>query len=148
VIDGVKVKPLRITPDERGRLMELLRADDDLFIQFGQMSLTTLYSGAIRAWHYHLRQWNHFVAVRGMIKLVLYDGREDSPTCGQLDEWFIGDWNPKLIQVPPGVYYGFKCVSETEAIIINAPTEPYHYDEPDEFRVDTEGGAIPYDWAK
>lgn len=148
MIDGVKVKQLRVIPDERGRLMELLRCDDDLFIKFGQVYLTTVYPGVTKAWHYHLKQWDHFVAVRGMIKLVLYDGREDSPTRGQIEEFFIGDWNQKLIQIPPGVYHGFKCVSQTEAIVLNVPTEPYNYDEPDEFRVDPHSGAIPYDWER
>lgn len=148
MIDGVKIKQLRVIPDERGRLMELLRADDDLFITFGQISLITLYAGAIRAWHYHLRQWNHLVAVRGMIKLVLHDGREDSPTRGQTEEWLIGDWNQKLIQVPPGVYYGFKSLGQTEAILLSVLTEPYQYDEPDEFRVDAQSGVIPYDWTR
>jgi len=37
MIDGVKVKKLKVIPDERGRLMEMLRADDDLFVKFGQV---------------------------------------------------------------------------------------------------------------
>ena len=30
MIDGVMVKQLRVLPDERGRLMEILREDDDI----------------------------------------------------------------------------------------------------------------------
>ena len=30
MIEGVKTKSLRVIPDERGRVMEILRADDDL----------------------------------------------------------------------------------------------------------------------
>jgi dTDP-4-dehydrorhamnose 3,5-epimerase len=148
VIDGVRVKQLRVIPDERGRLMEVLRSDDDLFIKFGQLYVTTIYPGVTKAWHYHLKQWDNFVAVRGMIKLVLYDGREDSPTRAQVDELFIGDWSQRLVQIPPGVYYGFKCISQSEAILINVPTEPYNYDEPDEFRVEPHGDDVPYDWER
>src|SRR5439155_13456886 len=36
MIKDVRTKPLRVIPDERGRLMETLRSDDDLFIKFGQ----------------------------------------------------------------------------------------------------------------
>ncbi len=148
MIEGVRVKPLRMIPDERGRLMELLRADDEIFIKFGQVYMTTVYPGVVKAWHYHKKQYDNFVAVRGMIKLVLYDPREDSPTRGEINEFFLGDWNPQLVQIPPGVYHGFKCISETEAIVINIPTEVYDHAQPDEYRLDPHKGGIPYDWAR
>jgi len=31
MIEGVKVKKLKVIPDERGRLMEIMRSDDDFF---------------------------------------------------------------------------------------------------------------------
>ncbi|MFV2082767.1 MAG: dTDP-4-dehydrorhamnose 3,5-epimerase, partial [bacterium] len=37
MIEGVKVKELKVIPDERGRLMEMLRSDDDIYSQFGQV---------------------------------------------------------------------------------------------------------------
>ena len=148
MIEGVRVKSLRVIPDERGRLMELLRSDDELFIKFGQIYMTTVYPGVTKAWHYHKKQVDNFVAVRGMIKLVLYDAREDSPTRGQINEFFIGDHNHQLVQIPAGVYHGFKCISESEAIVINIPTELYHYGQPDEYRADPHGKEIPYDWRR
>jgi dTDP-4-dehydrorhamnose 3,5-epimerase len=37
-IEGVKTKPLRLIPDERGFLLEVLRADEsELFTKFGQV---------------------------------------------------------------------------------------------------------------
>lgn len=148
LIDGVRTKRLNVLSDERGRLMEMLRCDDEIFLKFGQVYLTTAYPGVVKAWHYHRLQTDHFVCVRGMMKVVLYDPREDSPTRGLINEFFIGDWNPMLIQIPPGVYHGFKCVSEHEAIVINTVTEPYNYDQPDEFRLDPHDNDIPYDWAR
>lgn len=148
LIDGVRTKVLRVHADERGRLMEMLRADDEIFIKFGQVYLTTAYPGVVKAWHYHMKQTDHFVCVRGMMKVVLYDAREGSPTYGLINEFFIGDYNPMLIQIPPGVYHGFKCISEHEAIVINTVTEPYNYTDPDEYRVEPHGGPIPYDWSR
>jgi len=148
MIEGVKVKQLRMIPDERGRLMELLRSDYEVFIKFGQTYMTTVYPGVVKAWHYHKVQYDNFAAVHGMIKLVLYDAREGSPTHGEINEFFLGDWNHKLVQIPPGVYHGFKCISETEAIVINIPTEVYNYAEPGEYRADPHQGGIPYDWAR
>src|SRR5262245_21426663 len=117
-IDGVRTKQLKVIPDERGRLMEMLRCDDDLFLKFGQAYLTTAYPGVVKGWHYHKVQTDHFIVVRGMMKIVLYDGREDSLTYGLVNEFFMGDHNPMLLQIPPGVLHGFKCISEFEALVV------------------------------
>ncbi len=148
MIDGVRVKKLKVIPDERGRLMEILRADDECFIEFGQVYLTSAYPGVTKAWHYHKSQTDNFAVVKGMMKVVLYDSRDDSFTKGEINEFFIGDHNPALVTIPPLVYHGFKCISDTEAIVINTPTATYNYKEPDEFRVDPRSGEIPYDWAR
>ena len=147
LINGVKIKKLRVIPDERGRLMEMLRCDDDLFIKFGQAYITTAYPGVVKGWHYHKKQTDNFAVVKGMMKVVLYDGREDSPTKGEVNEFFMGVHNPMLLQIPTYVYHGFKCISEEEAMVVNCPTEPYNYSEPDEFRVHPHENDIPYDWA-
>jgi hypothetical protein len=91
MIDGVMVKQLRVLPDERGRLMEILREDDEIFMRFGQVYLTTGYPGVVKAWHYHKGQFDHFCVVKGMMKVVLYDSRDGSPTKGEVNEFFLGD---------------------------------------------------------
>jgi dTDP-4-dehydrorhamnose 3,5-epimerase len=70
-----------------------------------------------------------------MMKVVLFDGRKESGTYGEVNEFFAGEYNPILIHIPPYVYHGFKCISEEEAIVVNTPTEVYRYEEPDEYRV-------------
>ena len=149
MIQDVKVKRLKVIPDERGRLLEVLRSDDqDLFVKFGQVYVSTTYPDVIKAWHYHKVQLDHFVCVHGMVKLVLYDSREDSPTHGEINEFYLGIHNPILVQVPNLVYHGWMCVSTEEAIVINVPTELYNYDHPDEYRLDPYDGGIPYDWKR
>jgi dTDP-4-dehydrorhamnose 3,5-epimerase len=148
LIDGVQVKPLKVIPDERGRLMEMLRRDDPLFIEFGQTYLTTMYPGVTKAWHYHKLQVDHFVCVKGMIKLVLYDEREGSPTRGTLNEFFLGDHNPQLVQIPSHVWHGFKNIGDEESLIVNVTTHPYRHDQPDEHRIDPHQNHIPYRWER
>ena len=143
MIEGVKIKKLKVIPDERGRLMEMLRADDDLFMRFGQVYMTTAYPGAVKAWHYHKKQVDNFVVVKGMMKVVLFDGRESFPTFREIDEFFMGEHDPILLRIPAYVYHGFKCNSESESIVINCPTEVYSYKEPDEYRISPYGGENP-----
>ncbi len=147
MIHGVRTKTLRVIPDERGRLMEILRSDDELFIRFGQVYMTTAHPGVVKGWHYHKKQVDHFAVVKGMIKLVLCDQRENSPTRGEINEFFLGEHNPLLVQIPALVLHGFKCVGAEEAVVINCPTEVYNPREPDEFRVDPFSPQVPYDWA-
>lgn len=148
MIKGVVVKKLKLIPDERGRLMEILRCDDKLFKKFGQVYITTAYPNVVKAWHYHKKQTDNFTCVKGKIKLALFDGRKKSLTYGQVNEFFLSLEEPQLVQIPYGVFHGFKCVSKEEAVVINVPTRPYNYKIPDEYRVDPFDNNIPYNWRK
>ncbi len=148
MIQGVKVKKLKVIPDDRGRLMEILRNDDDMFIEFGQVYMTTAKPGVVKAWHWHRLQYDSFTCVSGKMRLALYDGREGSKTKGELMDFEISLDNPMVVQIPPGVYHGFKCISDEEAIVINTVTKPYNPKEPDEFRIDEYDNDIDYDWRK
>ncbi len=146
MIEGVKTKKLKVIPDDRGRLTEMLRSDDELFIKFGQCYMTTTYPGVVKAWHYHKLQTDNFVVITGMFRVALYDAREDSPTRGEVNDFFIGDHNMMLLQIPPGIYHGWKCIGEHEGIVVNISTELYNYDEPDEYRLPHDTDEIPYSW--
>lgn len=148
MINGVKIKQLKPTPDERGRLMEILRSDDSLFIKFGQIYMTTAYPGVVKGWHYHKKQTDNMAIIKGMMKLVLYDNKKDSPSYKEINEFFIGEHNPLLVQIPKLIVHGFKCISETEAIVINCPTEVYNRKKPDEYRIDPHSGEVPYNWER
>ena len=148
LIDGVRTKTLRVIPDERGWLMEILRSDDaEMFAKFGQVYVSATYPGVVKAWHYHQRQIDNFACVAGMVKLVLIDTRPGSPTEGSVNEFFLGSQNSSLVQVPNLVYHGWKNVGLEVALVVNVPTEPYHYDDPDEYRIEPHG-TLAYDWAR
>jgi dTDP-4-dehydrorhamnose 3,5-epimerase len=148
MIYGVIIKKLKVIADERGRLMEILRADDNFFQNFGQVYMTTAYPGVVKGWHYHKKQTDNMAVVKGMMKIVLYDSRKESATFGKINEIFAGIHNPVLVHIPPFVYHGFKCISQEEAIVINTPTGIYNYNDPDEFRLPAHGSEIPYNWER
>ena len=148
MIEGVKTKRLKVLADERGMLMEMMRDDDEFFQKFGQVYLSVVYPGAVKGWHYHRRQTDHFVIVKGMAKVVLYDRREGSKTHGEVNEFFMGERNPILVTIPPNVLHGFKAVGGKEALLFNCPSEAYDYKTPDEYRIAPHGGEVPYDWAR
>ncbi len=148
MIEGVKVKPLRVIPDERGFLMEVLRSDDEIYDGFGQVYMTTAYPGVVKGWHYHQHQIDHMTVIRGMAKIVLCDMREGSPTHGEINEFFVGEKNPILIRIPIGVAHGMKAIGTETAYMLNVPDRPYNYEQPDELRIAPHDGRIPYDWSR
>jgi dTDP-4-dehydrorhamnose 3,5-epimerase len=148
MIEGVTVRKLRLIPDERGFLLEMLRSDWEEFDKFGQAYITAVYPGVVKGWHYHKIQTDRFVCVAGMAKVVLYDGREGSPTHGEVNEFFMGTQNPILLKIPPGVMHGFKGISPEVTLIVNIPSELYNYENPDEYRLPAHTDQIPYDWAR
>lgn len=148
MIEGVKVRKLRLIPDERGFLMEMMRTDWEEYEKFGQAYITAVYPGVVKGWHYHKLQTDHFVCVHGMAKVVLYDGREGSLTHGEVNEFFMGTLNPIMLKIPKGVMHGFKGISEEMALIVNVPTELYNYQQPDEYRLPAHTDEIPYDWSR
>ena len=148
VIDGVGAKRARVLPDERGRLGEIMRADDPWFEKFGQVYFSSTYPGVVKAWHYHKIQTDHFYCLRGVVKVALFDAREGSGTRGEVNEVYLSEHRPALVRIPPGVQHGWMCVSEVESYVVNVTTECYNYAAPDEFRTDPAGDDIPYDWAR
>ena len=146
MIEGVKVKDLKVIPDDRGMLMEMLRSDDPDFQKFGQVYMTMVYPGVVKAWHYHKKQTDHFVCVGGMVKVALYDDREGSPTRGETNTFVIGWQRQRMVIIPSGVYHGFTPAGLEPAYIVNVPTELYDVEDPDEFRRPFDDPAIGYDW--
>jgi dTDP-4-dehydrorhamnose 3,5-epimerase len=145
-IEGVQVKQLVMHCDESGGLMEMLRSDDAVFQKFGQAYVSITYPGVVKAWHYHKKQTDYMAVIKGMSKIVLFDAREDSPTKGVVNEFFLGEHNHSLVTIPPGVVHGQKPYGTGPSYLINFPTEPFSREGTDEYRIDPFDNDIPYNW--
>ena len=147
MIHGVIIKPLKKMPDERGCVMHMMRNDDPEFKQFGEVYFSQVYPEAIKAWHLHQKMILNYAVPVGMIKLVLYDPRDDSPTRGELMELYIGEQNYCLVKVPVGVWNGFKGLGTTMSLVVNCATEPH--DAQEIMRMDPhENTIIKYNWER
>lgn len=146
MIEGVEMKQLKPHADERGYLMELLRSDDEIFTKFGQCYVSLNYPGVVRAWHYHKKQDDYFVVVKGMCKVGLYDMRDGSPTKGQAEAHYLGENNNIVLHIPIGVAHGYKTVGTDPSLLVNFPTEVYNAAEPDEYRMAWDDETIPFNW--
>jgi dTDP-4-dehydrorhamnose 3,5-epimerase len=143
-IHDVRITPLRRIPDERGAILHMLRADSPGFERFGEIYFSLVYPGVVKGWHRHRRMTLNYAVPVGMVKLVCYDDRQDSPTRGVLQEIHLGELNYVLVTIPPLVWNGFKGEGTAGALVANCATEPH---DPDEIeRLDPLGDRIAYDW--
>lgn len=147
-ITGVSVTPLRIIADDRGAVMHMLRADDALFVGFGECYFSLVKAGSIKAWKRHRVMVQNLVVPVGAIRLVIYDDRPNSPTCGVVREIITGVscGHYELIQVPAMVWYGFSSLYDQDSLIANCASLPHDPNEVDRLPSDT--FKIPYVWSQ
>jgi len=145
MIEGVRITPLRQIPDERGKIMHMLRSDAPGFSGFGEIYFSCVYPNAIKGWHIHKKMVLNYAVPFGNIKFVLYDDRAGSPTKGEVQEVFMGPDNYCLVTVPPMVWNGFKGIGNEMAIVANCAS--IAHDAEEIARLDPFDPSIPYDWA-
>jgi len=98
----------------------------------------------------HLRSTDRLFVVKGLVSIVVYDGRQDSATYGSVNEFKVSERNPGLLVIPPMLHHGWKVIGTDEAFITNMPTLMYQYDEPDAFDLPYESekakSVVPWRW--
>lgn len=144
-IEGMQVIPLKRVPDERGTIFHMLKRTDPHFVEFGEIYFSSVYRGVVKGWHRHRDMTLNYACVFGRLKVVVYDDRPGSSTSGELVEVVLGPDNHSLVVIPPGVWNGFKGMSEPFAIVANCCTHPHDPSRSD--RLDPFENDIPYDWA-
>ena len=147
-IDGVvlqRLGPLQV--DHRGTLLEVVDTRDP----FWQEPIVyayrfTIRPGRIKGWGMHRLQTDRYLVLSGHVRVVLYDGRPDSPTYGEINEIHFADSAPGLLRIPPGVWHADQSTGGDEVVVLNFPTRAYDPAEPDKYRLDPHGDAIPFDF--
>lgn len=135
MIKDVSVIELVARVDDRGYLVEIIRATDPHFTKFGQVYLVgDLTRGTTRAFHKHEELWDWFFISHGSAKFVLVDDRLGSPTYKERNTFVAGTRNPSLLVVPPGVYHGWMSL-EDDTQMISTASDVYNRAKPDEVRI-------------
>jgi dTDP-4-dehydrorhamnose 3,5-epimerase len=145
-VEGVRVVSLARVVNERGHLLEVQRNDDDHFPGFGQAYITCTLPGVVKAWYRHARQFDQIALVSGGVLVALYDDREGSASCGRLMAFELGEERPALVQIPPGVWHGFKSLGPAPLYLLHLKTLAHDRTHPDEVRLPPDSPAIPFAW--
>lgn len=123
-LPGVMVKPLARYEDSRGWLSELFREDElpDGFMPV-MAYLSVTHPGIARGPHEHVGQTDGFAFINGSYELFLWENRPGHPA-GQVT-LSVGEKNPVLVTVPPGVVHAYRNVGEADAFVLNFPDTLY-----------------------
>ena len=144
MIEGVKIIPKQQIIDERGKIMHMMRNDDQNFTQFGEIYFSYSHPNTVKAWYLHKKMTVNYVCVVGKIKLVLFDDRKNSKTKGVIQEIFLTTENYSLVTVPPGIWNGFKSIENKFSIIANCSDIPHDTNEM--IRKSYRDSYFPYEW--
>ena len=142
-IQGVFYKETQINVDDRGFLLELAK-EGKLFIPIKQTTFSLTHPGIIKAFHWHKLQTDLWFGALGKARVVLYDLREDSPTKGQFEEFFIGEPNYPLILIPPGVAHGYQVLGNKDFFLFYHTDKAYDPENKDEYRIEFD--SLSFDW--
>jgi dTDP-4-dehydrorhamnose 3,5-epimerase len=145
-IEGVTITQLLEIKDERGSVLHMLRNDSEDFTRFGECYFSEVLPGVVKAWKKHKEQTQNLAVPVGRIRLVIYDGRENSLTRGKTGFLELGrpdDYH--RVKIPPGLWYGFKCISSIPALIANCADFPHNKNESE--IIDLFDNSIPYFWS-
>lgn len=146
-LEGVVVAPGVVHADHRGTLMETINFDHPFWEEPVVYAYTfTVAPGRIKGWGMHKHQADRYAALSGRLRVVLYDGRPDSPTFQGLSEFYFADESPGFIRIPPGVWHADQNVGEMPCRVVNFPTRPFDRNDPDKYRIDPATGEIPFDF--
>tara|TARA_B100002019_G_C20844667_1_gene391630 strand:- start:58 stop:504 length:447 start_codon:yes stop_codon:yes gene_type:complete len=144
MIEGVKILKKQIISDERGKILHMLRNDDENFSKFGEIYFSIVYPKIAKAWHIHQKMTLNYVAVYGEIKLVLFDDRTNSKTKGEIQEIFLSNNNHYLVTIPPFIWNGFCSTNNELAVLANCSDIPH--DKEEIKRIPFNDRRIPYSW--
>src|ERR1051325_2103853 len=95
-IDGVVTREVLHVPRDHGIITETFRPEwDPTGAPVVHVYQSRLFPQAIGAWSCHMKTVDRLFVNQGHLKVVLYDGRDESPSRGQMMEPHVGD--PKSV---------------------------------------------------
>jgi len=145
LIKGVEIYSLNQISDDRGSVLHMLRSDAVDFTSFGECYFSEVSPGSVKAWKRHHKQTQNIAVPIGRIRIVIYDNRINFSTFGKIQEIEIGRPDSYVrVRIPPGLWYGFTCISEIPALLANCSDIPHDPNESEHCSI--ENLEIPYAW--
>jgi dTDP-4-dehydrorhamnose 3,5-epimerase len=120
IISGVEWHPLKTIQDERGAVLHMVRSDAIKVNGFGEIYFSELNIGITKGWKMHMRMTQRLAVPFGVVQFTMHDARINSVTSGTTLNRMLGRPNHYgLLVIPPGIWYKFKNIGDSVAIVAN-----------------------------
>ena len=112
-VEEIIVTPLARIPVVGGDVLRAMKSDDIGYVNFGESYFSIVHHGAIKAWKRHLLMTLNLVVPMGLVRFVFIDQKNSK----RVED--IGVDRYSRITVPPGIWFGFRGMSEENSLILN-----------------------------
>lgn len=99
-------------------------------------------AGTVRGLHFHHRQSDYWLCVRGAILVCTHDARPGSPTQGVTQGLVLDGSTNAGVYIPPGVLHGFAALEDSTLTYL----VDNYYDGSDKFGVRYDDPDVAMDW--
>ena len=145
---GVVLRDIQTHVDDRGIVFELFDTrwgahPDPMVFSY----CFTIRPGKIKGWGVHREHDDRYAMLFGEMKVVLYDDRPNSPTCGLVSEVMLTEHRRQLFTIPAGVWHANQNIGAKDTVTVNFPTIQYDHSNPDKYRLPLDTDQIPYRFA-
>jgi len=141
LIEGLSLSPVNVVENKLGDIYKILSKSENSFDEFGEVYISTVAQGVVKAWKNHKQMICNLVVPFGEVKFVVFDDRASSKTKNKFFEITLSKKNYKRLTIPVKLWFGFKGLSKFNAIV-NVASVPHDHDECDRKELD----QIKYDW--
>lgn len=144
MIKDINVYPLKQISVQKGDVWHGLKNTDQGFVNFGELYFSNIKPTEIKGWKKHLRMTLNLIVLKGEIEFVFFDDRISSPSYNQYLSVISSENLPNYqrISVPPGVWMAFRCISDTEALLIDIIDEIHQEEESEKKNI----SEIDFNW--
>ena len=112
-VDDILITPLNRISVKGGDILHGMKESDTGFAGFGEAYFSFIEMGAIKAWKKHLKMTLNLVVPVGRVGFNFLDKGS------QLRSEIIGPGRFVRLTVPPGIWFGFKGLSEDQNVVMN-----------------------------
>ena len=145
LISGVGVPELKNLITTNGMTTEVFRPEWNLLREnLDHIIHVVLRPNAISAWHMHELRTDLIFVTEGVVRIVLYDDRRDSPTYKKMNVINAARMRPTAVTIPNGVWHGLQNLEQSCSSFLNCSNHAYNYEDPDEWRLPSNTTEIPY----
>lgn len=119
-LEDILVTPLSRIPTKGGDVLHAVKQNDVGYTGFGEAYFSWVASGAVKGWKRHTKMIMNIVVPVGNVQFVFFlDGEKDF----RVEK--IGVDRYMRLTVPPGIWFGFQGLADTQSLVLNIANIPH-----------------------